>query len=135
MRYGDSSPTAQNDKFDRAALTAAGDGRDDGQLVALGNGGGLLGRQVADVVIVEVDVDERPQLAFGGVEVLAQLGIGGDQLAQCVADGGPGNIDCGLTAGVRAQRRWNVDLHTCSFSIAISIGSSMNCLSSSPVPV
>ena len=38
------------------------------------DGGGLLGVEVADVVVVEVDVDEGAQFALGSEEVLLSRG-------------------------------------------------------------
>ena len=48
------------------AGAAAGDGGDDGEFVGGGDGRGLAAGEVADVVVVQVDVDEGAQLALGG---------------------------------------------------------------------
>src|SRR5579859_1754787 len=100
-----------NKKTGGCALTAAGDGWDDGEFVVVGGFGGFLAGQIADVVVVEVDVDEGAQLAVGGVEVLAEVGICGDQLGQSLADGVSGNVYGLLASGVGAQRRGDMDVH------------------------
>ena len=77
--------------FSRLATTTgrggtAGDGGDDGELVGGGGGGIFLGWKVADVVVVEVEVDEGAQLALGGVEVLLHGGVRGDERSQAFGD-------------------------------------------------
>ena len=81
-------------------LVPAGDGGDDGKLVAFLRRGSILSGEVADVVVVEVDVDEGAQLAVAGVEVLAERGVGAGELFQRFADGGAGDADGGLPTGV-----------------------------------
>ena len=49
--------------------------------------------QVADVFVVQVDVDEAAQLAFIVEELLAQVGILRGQRGQHFADGGAGELD------------------------------------------
>src|ERR1700742_1568262 len=92
----------------------AGDGRDDGEFVRVGGLGGFLGGQVTDVVVIEIDVDERAQLAVAGVKILAQLGVGADQLFEGFGNSGSRDADRLLSAGVGAQRSGNVDVHDCS---------------------
>ena len=53
----------------------------------------FLRGQVADVFVVEVDVDEGAQLAFGGEEVLLQLGIAATvSCSSALGDGGAGDV-------------------------------------------
>src|ERR1700733_8777618 len=104
---------------------AAGDGGDDGEVGGVGDGGVFLGGEVADVVVVEVDVDEGAELALGGEEVLAELGVGGGELGEHCADGRAGDGDGLFAVCVGAQRCRDVDVHSCPFWVrdasAISI--------------
>ncbi len=75
----------------------------------------FLGVEIADVVVVEVDVDEGAQLALGGEEMLLELGVGGGELREHCVDGGAGDGDSLFAAGVGAQRSGDVDLHACPF--------------------
>ena len=100
--------------------------------------GGVL--EVADVVVVEVDVDEGAELAFGGEEVLLEVGVGGGELREDCVYGCAGDGDGLVAAGVAAQRGGDVDLHASPFSLSmwairISMASSSNFLLSSSVPV
>ena len=70
-----------------------------------------LAVEVADVVVVEVDVDEGAELALGGEEVLLEVGVGGGELREDCVDGGAGDGDGLSAAGVGAQRSGDVDLH------------------------
>ena len=81
-----------------------GDGRDDGEFVVALERGLVLERQVADVVVIDIDVDEGAELAVGGEEVLLQGRVGLRELLQGVADGGRVELDGGLLAGEAAER-------------------------------
>src|ERR1700729_1161120 len=120
--------------------TAAGDGGDDGEFIGVGDGGVFFGGEVADVVVVEVDVDEGAEFALGVEEVLAKFRVGGGELGEHRADGRAGDGDGFFAVGVGAQRCRDVDVHACPFgvrdasAISISMASSWNFLSSSVVP-
>src|ERR1700729_4357470 len=120
--------------------TAAGDGGDDGEFVGVGDGGVFFGGEIADVVVVEVDVDEGAEFALGGEEGLAEVGGGGGELGEHCADGRAGDGDGLFAVGVGAQRCRNVDVHYCPFGVRdasaiwISMASSWKFLSSSVVP-
>src|SRR5262245_3641336 len=94
----------------RASLMSASrDGGDDGQRVAVLDGG-LEGVEVADVLVVEVDVDEALELAL----VEEPVDDAGALPAQVVEDGlhgGPGGLDLRLVAGVLPHRRRNLYTH------------------------
>jgi hypothetical protein len=92
-------------------LEAAGDAGDDGELVGIGDGGFFLGGKIANVVVVEVDVDEGAELAFGGVEVVLQGRMRGGESGEAGGDGGGFDGDSLLLVGVSAQRGGDVDLH------------------------
>ena len=94
-----------------AATTAAGDGRDDGELVGGGDGGGFFGGEIADVVVVEVEVDEGAEVAFGGEEVLLHGGVCGDEGGEAFGDGGGGDGDGLLLVGEGSERGGDVNLH------------------------
>ena len=53
-------------------IEAAGDGGDDADGVAVFGGSGFL-RKVADVFVVDVDIDEAAQFAIFGEEVFLQI--------------------------------------------------------------
>ena len=82
--------------------SAAGDGRDDADLV-LRLDLGVEVVEVADVLVVDVDVDEPAQL--GAVEdPLLQAGMLLEDLAEDLADGRAGRLDAVEPAGVGAER-------------------------------
>ena len=93
---------------DRRARRAARHRRDDAERVARLQGGVFL-LQVADVLVVQVDVDEAPQLAFVVVEVLAQVAVGRDQVRQRFAHRPARDFDAFLLVDVGPERRGNVD--------------------------
>jgi hypothetical protein len=93
------------------AWTAARDGRDDGDLGGIVDGGAFLFGEIADVFVVEVEVDEGAELAFGGVEVLAHGREALDEGGESFADGGAGDGDGLLPLGEGAKRGWDVNLH------------------------
>ena len=95
----------------RLATTTAGDGGDDGEFVRGGDGGVFLGGEVADVVVVEVDVDEGPQLALWRIEVLLHRGMRGDERGEAFVHGGAGDRDSFLLVSVGAQRGGDVYFH------------------------
>ncbi len=93
------------------ATTAAGDGGDDGEFVGGGDGGGFAGGEVADVFVVEVDVDKGAELAFRGEEVLLQRGVRGSERGEGVGNSGAFDGDGGLLVSEGAQRGGDVNLH------------------------
>src|SRR5208282_3762132 len=66
--------------------------------------------QVAHVFVVDVDVDERAQLALLGIEVALQVGMLRDQAGKGLSHGLSGDIDRGLFPRVLAKWRRNLDL-------------------------
>ena len=68
-------------------LAPAGDGGDDGERVSGGNAGGLFCGQVANVFVVQVEVNKGAQFSLGGEEVLAQLGVGPGERSESFGDG------------------------------------------------
>src|SRR5690606_1565857 len=90
-------------------LEPAGDRRDDGELVAIAQRR-LISFAVADVVIVDVDVDELTQLAAFIVQMLLQLRIALHEPAQCLADGRSLDVHRSLVVRVDPQRRRYVNL-------------------------
>jgi len=93
------------------ATTAASYGGDDGEFVGGGGGGGFAGGEVADIFVVEVDVDEGAELAFRGEEVLLQRGVRGGERGEGVGNGGAFDGDGGLLVSEGAQRGGDVNLH------------------------
>src|SRR5215469_728833 len=133
--------------------TATGDGGDDGEFVGVADGGCFFFREVAEVFVVEVDVDEGAELAFAGEKLLLKLGKLGGQRCEDVGDGAAGDADRLGSAGVHAERCGDVDVHAlpfCGFRgtlaltraglasifcTSISMPWSVNLLSSSLVPM
>ena len=107
VSVGSSSRRARHDLTSAFALggraTSAGDGRHDAQRVARLHRRLLL-LQVADVFVVQVHVDEVPQLALVGVEVLLQSVVPRRQVGQQFADGGAADFHGFLLVGERPQR-------------------------------
>ena len=93
----------------RGRADAAGDRRDDAQRVA-GLHRRLLAIEVADVFVVQVDVDEAAQLALVVVEVLLQPFVSRRQLSEQLADGGAVDFDDVLLAGEGPKGRGDIDL-------------------------
>jgi len=58
---------------------------------------------------VEVEIDEGAEFALGGEEMLAQIRVLGDEIAQRLANSLCGYFDNGLLCGVGPKRRGNQD--------------------------
>ena len=86
----------------RAWAGAAGDGGDDGECIGRLGGGGLFFREVADVFIVQVEVDEGAELAVVREEVALELGVRAGELVEGGGDGGRVDLHRGLLCGERA---------------------------------
>jgi hypothetical protein len=56
-------------------LVPSGDGGNDGKRVGGADGGGLLGGQVADVFVVQIQVNKSAHFALRGEEMFAQFGM------------------------------------------------------------
>ena len=69
----------------------------------------LLLLQVADVLVVQIHVDEVPQPPLVGVEVLLQAVVAGGEVLEQLADGGSGHFHRLLLVGERPQRRRDVN--------------------------
>ncbi len=106
------------------ATTTAGDGGDDGEFVRGGDGGVFLGRKVADVVVIEVEVDEGAKLTFGGVEVRLHSRVGGDERGEPLGYSGAFDRDSFVFVGVSAQRGGDMDLHKL---IIADVGANRKC--------
>ena len=87
---------------------AAGDRRDDADRVARRDRR-LLFLQVADVLVVQVHVDEAPQLALVVIQVRLQAAVPARQVGEQLADGRAVGLDRILLIRVRSQRSWNQD--------------------------
>jgi hypothetical protein len=84
------------------------DGRDDGDLVALLERGGRA-LQEADVFLVDVDVDEAPELAAVLDQAILEPGELALQHLDQVADGAGVGLDLGRALGEGAERRGDAD--------------------------
>ena len=82
----------------------AGDRGHQRERVAVFCGGGVLA-QVADILVVQVDVDETAYLALVGEDLLAQIGELRGECAQHFAYGAAGNGDGILFPGELSQGR------------------------------
>ena len=69
--------------------------------------------QVADVFVVQVDVDEAAQLAFVVEELLAQVGELRGQRAQHFADGGAGDAPRCPACRRTGAGAWESELWPC----------------------
>jgi len=90
----------------RCQRRTAGDGGNQRDGIAIFGGGGILA-QVADVLVVEIDVDEAAYLAFVVEDLLAQVGEVGGERVQHFTHGGAGNGDGILAPGELPQRGRN----------------------------
>src|SRR3990172_3800835 len=88
---------------------AAGDGGDDAHHIRLLHRCALF-LQVADVLVVQINVDEAAQLAVVGVEVPAQVAVLGDELLQELPHRLRLQVQRLLLAGVLPERRRDDDL-------------------------
>ena len=86
-----------------------GNGRHNRNIITVFHGGGVF-LQVADVLFVQINIDESAQFAFIGIKMAAQIRMLSHQLGQRSANGYGLNIDRGLLAGILPQRRRNMDL-------------------------
>src|ERR1035437_4085349 len=86
------------------SVRPSGDGGDQRERVGVGGRGGVLA-EVADVFVVEVDVDEAAQFAFIVEDLLAQIGVLGGERGEYFAHGGAGDGDGILLRGELTQRR------------------------------
>src|SRR5579871_2308648 len=89
---------------------AAGDGGDDADGVAVFGGSGFL-REVANVFVVDVDIDEAAELTVFSEEVLLQIAKLRCESAQCFADGRGADFGGVALAGVDPERGWNHYFH------------------------
>ena len=65
---------------------------------------GVLTLQMTDVLIVHVDVDEAPELAFVGVEMLAEIAVATDERLECL-NGSAIHLD---DIRLRGGRGWGI---------------------------
>src|ERR1700761_520758 len=93
----------------RNSARAAGDGREHGHRVAVLDRG-LKAAEEADILVVEVHVDEAAQL-LAVHEALAQAAVGRVQVVQQLVQGAAGPFDRLRAAGVAAQDRGDANLN------------------------
>src|SRR5690242_13961002 len=91
-----------------ARRSAAGDGRDDFDDVGRADRGVQV-VEVADVLVVHVDVDVLLELAAAVEDPLVELGVAGTEVAQDLAHGRALRLDAGLAVGVGSERGRNRD--------------------------
>ena len=91
---------------------AAGDGGDDRKFGGFCDRGVFFFGEVADVFVIDIHIDERPQLAFGREQVPAHGGELLHQVFQALGDGGATGGNSFLFVGVSAQRCGDVNLHS-----------------------
>ncbi len=89
---------------------AASDARDDREHVALGDRG-RGGRELANVRVVEIQVDEGAQAPVVLYEVSLEAGMRGEELVEHLAHGGADDGDGVAPAGEAAERSRNGDGH------------------------
>src|ERR1700753_42850 len=93
-----------------AGGSAAGDGGDDADGIAVFGGRGFFG-EVADVFVVDVDIDEAAQFGVFGGEVVFQVTEMRCESAQCFAYGVRGDFSGVTLAGVNPERGWDHYFH------------------------
>src|SRR5262245_49124195 len=89
----------------------AGDGGDDVELVRIFEFRLFLLLQIANVLVVEIDVHESAQLAFVGEKMTAQIVKDGDKFLQGITDGATADLHHRLLIGILSKRGRNVYLH------------------------
>ena len=92
-------------------MASSGDGGDDGERIGGGYAGVFLVGKIADIVFVHVQVDKGAQLAFGGEEVGAELGMGAGEGAERLAGGGRFHLENMLSAGIGAEGSGDKNVH------------------------
>src|SRR5258706_15481550 len=90
--------------------TAAGDGRNDADGVAILRGR-VLFRKITNVLVVHVDVDEAAQLAFFGEEMFAQVRELRSEMAERFPHSTGGELSGVTLSRIGAKRRWNHYFH------------------------
>ncbi len=106
MRGGDQRKFVWQQIID---LPASGDRRHNGNVITVLHRSGVF-LQVADILVIEVNVDKSAQFAVVGIEMAAQFRMLGDQVRERIADGPAGHLDRSLFARILPQRGWNMDL-------------------------
>jgi hypothetical protein len=97
--------------------TAASDGGDDREFGGIINAGVFFFREIADVLVVDVDVHERAQLAVRSKEMLAHSRELLDQLLQTLSDRHALDRDGLLPFGVVAEWCWDMDFHCLYYAV------------------
>jgi hypothetical protein len=93
------------------AVGSASDGGDDGQLVGCSDGSSFFFRQITEIFVIEINVDERAKLAVVAEKLLSELGILRGELVEDLGDGTAGDGDRLSSSGVGPERSWDVDVH------------------------
>jgi hypothetical protein len=88
---------------------ASRDGRHNGNTITVFHRGGFL-LEIANVLIVQVDVDEGAQLPVVGIKMTAQVGMLGDEIGKGGANGTSLNLNRRLLASILAQGSGDLDL-------------------------
>src|ERR1700687_2003117 len=90
-------------------LSASRDGRHNGNTITVLHRRGFL-LEIADVLVVKVDIDESAQLPVIRIKMTAQVGMLGDQVRKGAANGASRNFNRRLLASVLAQGGGDLDL-------------------------
>ena len=123
------SGRAGNDRHDGSPsdplyFRAAGDRGHNADRIAV-FGGRVFLLQVANILVVEVDIHETANAAVVSVKVLAQIGVGSRKLFQGLADGGRIELHACLLARKLPQGGRNFHLH-CHVCPASSVTPQLN---------
>jgi len=92
--------------------SASGDGRNDGEGIIRGNGRLLLGRQIAHIFVVEIQIHKGTHLTFAGEQMLAQVGVGLRQLIERASNSSGRYFYSVVARREGTQRRGYVDSHS-----------------------
>ena len=93
----------------RGRAHTAGDRRDDAERVARLHRGPFP-IEVPNVLVIQIDVDEAPELPFVVVKMLLQPLVLRREVAEQLADGGAVDFDDVLLAGKGPKGRGDIDL-------------------------
>jgi hypothetical protein len=92
--------------------TASSDRRHDGNIITIFDGCRVF-LQIADILVIQINIDKSPQFSVLVVEMPAQVGMLRDQAGKSLGYGSTLNVDSGVFSSVLAKRSWDVNLaHT-----------------------
>jgi hypothetical protein len=78
-------------------------------MIAVADGRRFL-LQIANILVVQINIHKRPQLAFIGIKMTTQIGMLRNQATQGLPDIAPLDLNSRLLARILPQRRRNMDL-------------------------